>query len=287
MAQKRLILLSTFVICWSLSNAPAEALPSRTAILADLVVDGPVDGDVVVFAADLVLGENARVTGDAVAVGGSVQLEAGAEVGRHVLAVLGTTEVASGATVDGRVLSFASLASLSDVQGAGPSSPRVSVAVRLLASGGWLLVTTGLAFLFPVRLRYGAWALPPLSYKVPALGALVAVTVTASLVAALGLGPALGVPMIAGLMVLFFAGKAAGLTVLSCAAGSAVLRRWLHYPLPITLEVFVGMLVLLVLRFLPFAGETLWSLLSILALGASIAVIGVGPGETATDPARS
>ncbi len=286
MAKNRLIFLTTLVICWSLGNAPVEAAPSLTAVLADLVVDGPVDGDVVVFAADLVLGENARVTGDAVAVGGSIRLEAGAEVGRHVLAVLGTTEVAAGATVDGRVLSFASLGSLAEHQGAGPSSPRVSVAVRLLGSGGWLLVTTGLAFLFPIRLRYGAWALPPLSYKVPALGALVALTVTASLVAALGLGPALGVPLIAGLMVVFFAGKAAGLTVLSCAAGAWVLRRWLHHPLPITLEVFVGMLVLLALRFLPFAGETLWSLLSIMALGASIAVIGVGPGEAAVDPAR-
>jgi hypothetical protein len=287
MAQKSLILLTSFVITWSLCSAPAEAGPSQTAVLADLVVDGPVDGDVVVFVADLVLGENARVTGDAVAVGGDIRLEPGAEVGRHVLAVLGTTEVSPAATVDGRVLSFASLASFVGVPGGEPASPRVSVAVRLLASGGWLLVTTGLAFLFPVRLRYGAWALPPLGHKVPALGVLVALTVTASLVAALGLGPALGVPLIAGLMVVFFAGKAAGLTVLSCAAGSFVLRRWLHHPLPITLEVFVGMLVLLALRFLPFAGETLWSLLSIMALGASVAVIGVGPGEAAADPARS
>ncbi len=285
MAKNRLILLTSIVICWALIGVPAQAAPSRTAVLSDLVVDGPVDGDVVVFAADLILGENARVTGDAVAVGGSVRLESGAEVGRHVLAVFGTTEVSTGATVDGRVLSFASLASLADVPG-GPSSPRASMGVRLLASGGWLLVTTGLAFLFPVRLRYGAWALPPLGFKIPALGALVALTVTASLVAALGLGPALGVPMIAGLMVLFFAGKAAGLTVLSCAAGAALLRRWLHHPLPITLEVFVGMLVLLALRFFPVAGETLWSLMSIMALGASIAVIGVGPGETATDPTR-
>jgi hypothetical protein len=286
MAQKRLALLTTLLICWFSSNAPAEARPSQTAVLADLVVNGPVDGDVVVFAADLTLGKDARVTGDAVAVGGSVRIAAGAEVGRHVLAVFGSTEVETGATVAGRVFSFASLASFADVSGAGPSSPHVSVALRLLASGGWLLVTTGLAFLFPVRLRYGAWALPPLGYKVPALGALVALTVTASLVAALGLGPVLGVPLIAGLMVLSFAAKAVGLTVLSCAVGSAVLRRWLHHPLPITLEVFVGMLGVLALRFFPFAGETVWSLLSIMALGASIAVIGVGPGEAVTDPAR-
>ncbi|MDX2436161.1 MAG: polymer-forming cytoskeletal protein [Acidobacteriota bacterium] len=286
MAQKRLILLAACVISWLFFTPPAAADPSQTAVLADLVVNGPVDGDVVVFAADLVLGSNARVTGDAVAVGGNVRVAAGAEVGRHVLAVIGAAEVSPEAMVSGRVLSFSSLASLAQAPDAAPSSPRVGFAVRLLASGGWLLVGTGLAFLFPVRMRYAAWALPPLGLKVPALGLVVALTFTASLVVALGFGPALGVPMIAGLMVVFFAGKAVGLTVISCAVGTAVLRRWLHHPLPISLEVFVGMLVLLALRFLPIAGETLWSLLSVFALGASIAVIGTGPGEMATEPAQ-
>jgi hypothetical protein len=286
MAQKRLILFTTCVLCW-LVVTPAEAGPSETAVLSDLAVDGEVDGDVVVFGADLVLGANARVTGDAVAVGGDVRVASGAEVGRHVLAVLGSAEVSSTADIGGRVLSFSSLASLAQRPGVAPASPRVSVAVRLLASGGWLLVATGLAFLFPVRMRYGAWALPPLGFKVPALGFLVALTVTASLFAALGFGPVLGVPLIAGLMVIFFAGKALGLTVLSCVVGSAVLRRWLHHPLPISLEVFVGMLALLGLRFLPVAGEALWSILTVVALGASIAVIGVGPGGVLSEPART
>jgi hypothetical protein len=284
MAQQRLILLTTIVFGWALWAVPAAAGPSRTSILADLVVDEPVDGDVVVFAADLVLGENARVTGDAVAVGGNIRVAGGAEVGRHVLAVFGTAEISNGAVVDGRVFSLASLASFVQGPGEGPLSTRVSVAVRLLASGGWLLVTTGLAFLFPVRMRYGAWALPPLGYRVPALGFLVFVTVIASLVAALGFGPALGVPLIAGLMVVFFAAKAVGLTVIGAALGAAVLRKWLHHPLPISLEVFVGTLVLLVLRFLPLAGETLWAVMSVVALGASIAVVGVGTDRLAADP---
>jgi hypothetical protein len=284
MAQQRLIRLTTIVIGCALCAVSAAAEPSRTTVLTDLVVDEPVAGDVVVFAADLVLGKNARVTGDAVAVGGNIRIADGAEVGRHVLAVFGTAEVSSGAVVEGRVLSFASLASLVQAPGAGPPSTRVSVAVRLLASGGWLLVTTGLAFVFPIRMRYGAWALPPLGYRVPALGFLVYLTVIASLVAALGFGPALGVPLIAGLMVAFFAAKAVGLAVISAALGAALLRRVLHHPLPVSLEVFVGTLALLVLRFLPLAGETLWSVMSVVALGASIAVIGVGSGRAVPDP---
>jgi len=54
--------------------------------------------------------------------------------------------------------------------------------------------------------------------------------------------------------------------------------------LPVSLEVFVGTLALLVLRFLPLAGETLWSVMSVVALGASIAVIGVGSGRAVPDP---
>lgn len=284
MAQRRLILVTVLLLCSSVNLATAEADSSRTSVLSNLSVDEEVSGDVVVFAADLELGENARVTGDVVAIGGNVRVAEGASVGRHVVAVFGRAEVSSEAEVHGRVLSFSSLASLAHRPESGSSSPRASVAVRLLASGGWLLVTTGLAFLFPVRMRYGTWALPPLGYRVPLLGLLVVLTAVAFVVAALGFGPALGVPLIAGLMVVLFSAKAAGLTLLGCVVGAAVLRRWLHHPLLISLEVFVGTLVLLALRFLPFIGETLWSLASVIALGASIVLIGVGPGESASHP---
>jgi hypothetical protein len=266
-----------------LNLAAAETGTGRTSVLANLVVDEAVSGDVVVFAADLVLGENARVTGDAVAVGGDVSVAEGAEVGRHVVAVFGTAEVSSQAVVEGRVLSLSSLASFADRSGGSPA-PRASAAVRLLAAGGWLMVTTGLAFLFPVRMRYGSWALPPMGYRVPLLGMLVVLTAVAFVVAALGLGPALGVPLIAGLTVLLFSAKAVGLTLISCAVGSAVLRKWLHHPQLISLEVFVGALILLAIRFLPFVGEALWALASVIALGASVVVMSVGSGGSSAQP---
>ena len=260
----------------------ADAAPGRTAVLSDLRVDERVDGDVVVFGADLELGPGAQVNGDAVVVGGNIRVAGGAEVTRHVVAVLGGAEVPRGAKIGGRVLSFSSLASLLPTSSARGPSLHTDVSMRLLMAGGWLLVTTGLAFLFPIRMRFGAWAVPTLGIKIPALGMMVLLTVGASLIAALGLGPALGVPLVAALMVVFFVGKSVGLTVLGCWIGTTVLRRWFQHPLPISLEVFVGVLVLLALRFLPFAGETLWILVSMVALGASIAVVGVS-----TDPLRA
>lgn len=252
-----------------------SAASERTSVLADLRVDEPVDGDVVVFGADLVLGPGARVGGDAVAVGGDIRIAKEAEVARHVVAVLGRAEVAQGATVGGKVLSLESLATLVPVSSVRGTPRRVDLSIHLLTAGGWLLVTTGLAFGFPVRVRFGAWSLTRLGVKIPAMGIMVGLTVVAALIAALGLGPALGVPTVAALMIVSFAAKAIGLAVLGCWIGSAVLRRWAHHPLPVSLDVFVGVLILLALRFLPFAGETLWTLISLVALGASVAVIGV------------
>ncbi len=263
-------------------SALSAADSGRTAVLSDLRIDGPVVGDVVVFGADLELGPQARVEGDAVAVGGDIRIAEGAIVTRHVVAILGEAEVPVDAGIGGRVLCFSSPASLLSDPSVRRPSLHADVSMRLLAAGGWLLVTTGLAFLFPIRMRYGAWAVPSLGVKIPALGIMAGLTVFASLIAALGLGPVLGVPLVAGLAVVFFAARAVGLTVLGCWIGSIVLKRWVPHPLPISLEVFVGVLILLAVRFLPVVGETLWTLISLVALGASIAVLGVS-----TDPLRA
>jgi hypothetical protein len=282
-ARRPVALLLSTVICLIFFVAEVSAASARTSVLADLEVDEPVDGDVVVFGADLVLAPGARVSGDAVSIGGDIRVSEGAEVVRHVVSVLGSAEVPEGAEVGGKVLSLESLANLGPVSSTRGVSLRADPSMHLLTAGGWLLVTTGLAFGFPVRMRYGSWSLQRLGLKVPALGIMVGLTVVAFLIAALGLGPALGVPVVAALMIVAFAAKAVGLTVLGCWVGSALLRRWIHHPLPISLEVFVGVLVLLGLRFLPVAGATLWTLISLIAFGASIAFIGVstdlvGPG---------
>ena len=254
-------------------------------MLSDLSVDAPVAGDVVVFGADLELGPNAKVSGDAIAVGGEVHMAEGARVGRHVVAVFGTVTVPSSDQVEGRILAFASVAGLR-VDEAAEQPLNANFAMRVLASGGWLLVATALAFLFPARLRCATWAIPVLGLKVPAIGLLAVFTIIASVVGALGLGPALGVPLVAGFMVVFFAAKVVGMTVLACFVGGVVLRRWLRHLTPISLDAFVGILVLLALRFLPVVGEPLWNVISLVAFGASLAVISVSTDSMRPAPTR-
>lgn len=283
----KLLRLHLFLLLALMVSGVAAASSGRTAVLSDLRINERVAGDVVVFGADLELGPEALVEGDAVAIGGDIRIAEGAVVTRHVVAVLGGADVPLSADIGGRVLCFSSLATLLSTSSARESSLQTDVSMHLLASGGWLLVTTGLAFLFPTRMRLGAWAVPSLGVKVPALGMMAGLTVFASLIAALGLGPVLGVPLVGGFMVVFFVARAVGLTVLGCWTGTMVLKRWVRHPLPISLEVFVGVLVLLAVRFLPVVGETMWTLISLVALGASIAVLGISTDLTRAEPSSA
>lgn len=271
MARHRLASFLVFVVAIAASPV-AEAVPPRTTVFNDIVVNEKVDGDVVAFEANVHLGPLADVSGDVVVVNGDLRLDKNARVGRHVMAIFGDVVAAPGAVVQGRTLSFSSLSNVA-LRPGGEAPLQVNVAVRLITSGGWLLATTALAFALSTRLRYAVWILPQLGFRVVMLGVAVGVTFFAAVVAVLGLGPSLGVPMSAGLMVVFFAIRAVGLTVVGGFLGELVMRRWLRRPLPLTLEVFVGVAVMLAVRFLPLLGGLLWSLCSIVALGMGIVAL--------------
>jgi len=287
MAQHRLI--PTIAIACALAAASVgAAAPPKSTVFNDIVVNEAVDGDVVAFEADVHLGPLARVSGDVIVVGGDLRLDAQSRVGRHVLAIFGDVQAAPGSVIEGQTLAFSSLSSV--VLAPGESVPlRVDFAVRLVTSGGWLLVTTALAFGLSTRLRYGVWVLPRLGIKVLVLGVAAGVTFFAAVVAVLGLGPTLGVPLAAALTVVFFALRAVGLTVIGGFLGGTVLGRLYSRPLPLTLEVFVGVFVLLILRFLPVVGGVLWSVASVAALGAGIIALAatVSGEESVVDLTRS
>lgn len=271
MARYRLIAAVAFVLALATSQV-TQATPPRTTVFNDIVVNEKIDGDVVAFEANVHLGPMADVSGDVVVVNGDLRLDPNARVGRHVVAVFGHVEAAPGAIVQGRTLAFSSLSNVA-LQPGGEAPLQVNVAVRLVTSGGWLLVTTALAFGLSTRLRYGVWILPQLGFRVLLLGLAAGVTFFAAVVAVLGFGPSVGVPLAAGLTVVFFALRAVGLTVLGGFLGELMLRRWVRRPLPLTLEVFVGVFAMLAVRFLPFLGGVLWSVSSIVALGMGIVAL--------------
>ncbi len=249
---------------------PAEAAnEGRIATLSSIVVDDAVDGDVVT-------------------IGGDIELRAGARISGHVVAIFGSVVRREGALVEGRVLAVRSLASLTLEPEAGRQNASLVLAVRLLTVGGWLLVTTLLALLFPYRLRYGAHMMNALGIRVLVLGATAFVTLIAALVAMLGLGPSLGVPLAIVVILAFLAAKAVGLAVLGAHLGSSLFAKVSTIRLPLTVSVFIGVSLMVAVRFIPLVGGVIWTGLSVAALGAGLFVVVFVQGrEEAPIPVRS
>ncbi len=230
------------------------------------------------------LSVNEQVEGDVVAIGGDVVLGPEAVVSGHAVSIFGKVHAEPGARVEGRVIALSSLASLTVDRVRGSDGRRADLGVKLLVAGVWLLITTLLAFLVPARVRRGAAILPQLALRAVVLGLMVALTLVAALVAVIGLGPLLGVPLAVTIAAVFTAGKAFGLAVLGAGLGSVVLRRLVPSRMfPVTVNVFVGVGVILMARFLPVVGGAAWTLIVVVALGAAVAALTMATHSTAAE----
>jgi len=263
MATRRLILPVLVGILALGGSALAGAAPMRAAALESLSVNDEVDGDVVVIGGDVHLGPQARIRG-------------------HVVSVYGTVTVEEGAQVEGRVIAMSSLANPTLRSIDGVPDRGLAMAVRLTAAGGWLLATTLAAFLFPVRIRYGVWIQPSFGVKALMLGLLVAVTLVAALVAVVGMGPTIGVPLAIVVIAVFLAVKTAGLATLGAGLGVALMARILPgRSLPLTANVFVGVTMMMMVRFLPLVGGFAWTLVTVVALGFGVLALAMAPERVA------
>ncbi len=259
MATRRLIALFVFGLILAHGHM-ATASSAKVGALSEMRVNEEVDGDVVVIGGDVVLGPEARIHGHAVSIFGSVRVEPGAQI-------------------DGRVIGLSSLASLSLAPVQEDQGGRhLDMALRFATSGGWLFATTLIAFLWPAPIRRGVSALPQLGAKTLVLGVMVAITLVAGLIAVIGLGPFFGLPLAATVAVAFLMVKALGLAVLGGGLGTVLLRRAIpSRVLPITTQVFVGVVVMLMVRFLPVVGGLAWTALVVVALGAGVFVATLAP----------
>lgn len=229
----------------------SEAAPDVFGLATDLDVNSEISGDAVVLAGDLILGPEAWVHGDAVA-------------------VLGTVHLDDRARVDGRVIALPSLAALDPdpIRGEGRSMLRPGL--FLVTAGLWLMATTLVALIWPLRLRSAVADLRPAGWRLVLLGVVVVITLFAALVAVLGLGPMWGVPLAGCLMVTFLMFKTIGLAVLGAWIGGLAAVRWTGGRWPIGLNVSVGVSILLLIRLIPVLGGTLWGLVSVVALGVGV-----------------
>ncbi len=242
----RPVLVAALLLATLALSAPAGAA-GRLAVLEDVTVSGPVNGDVVVLAGDVILKPGARVAGD-------------------VVAVLGTVDRQPGAEVAGRIVAVSSVAGLG-MRSLGPRSVAEAVALRVLAAGAWLLAVNIVLLLFPGMARTASESAAVLSPEAAVLGLIAALTVFMSLVAALGLGP-LAPAVVVALIAVTLALKLIGLAALTARLGALLLPP--HLALPVPVRASAALLALLLLRLVPVAGGLLWTAVSVLALGSGV-----------------
>jgi hypothetical protein len=245
--------LIPFLVIWlfAVGVVSSEAAPDVFRLATDLDVNSEVAGDAVVLAGDLTLGPDAHVRGDAVAVLGRVHRD-------------------DRARVDGRVIALPSLAALSpETLGTGNSST-LRLGLFLLTGGLWLVATTFIAVFWPARLLSATAGFRQAGWRLVILGLVVVITLFAALVAVLGFGPVWGVPLAGCLMLVFLGFKTLGLAVLGAWIGSRLPFRWKPAGWSLGLDVFVGVSCLLVLRWVPMFGGTLWAIASVVALGVGV-----------------
>jgi hypothetical protein len=273
MANEKLIsrpLGRTLIVVWFMVAAThLWAADNALSVASDLEVNSEIRGDAVAIDGDIFLGPNAVVHGDVVSVFGTVHREPGARV-------------------DGSVLAVKSLASL-DIDPVVPGSELSQrIGFFLLTAGGWLLATTLVGFAASGRVFEAVQQVAALRWRVIVLGALAVSTLFAALVAVLSLGPVWGVRLTVILMLVFLVFKVVGLTVIGAWIGRRISRRWLGVEAPVSLQVFLGVLPLLLLRPVPWVGGFTWTVLSVLALGIGVfAAIGPRAEAVSRVPVRS
>jgi len=231
-----------------LSNTVFPA--STTAIAGDLSVNSEVDGDVLVLGGELYLGPSAHIHGDAIAIFGRVNRDPAAQI-------------------DGRVLHLEDLASL-DPQFENQSQTRLSI--FLLTAGFWLLTTSLIGALLQKRLGRALFQLKILNWRILPFAILAQLTLMGALIATLGLGPKFAAPLTGMVLGVSLILKALGLSLLGWFLGAHLLPS--SPRLPVNAKIFAGVLIFNLLRLLPGLGSLCWILISVLALGSGILILG-------------
>jgi hypothetical protein len=230
-----------------------------------------VQGDVICVGGSIEMEQGAVVQGDAVAVGGSISVNEGALVLGQAVAVLGEVDVARGAQVMGehvqvglgKIFGGATHTHRGWLTSLGPFGLFPTIALFALT---YLLGLLGLR-MWPERVRNVSHAMfesPVRSFTVGFLCWLLVVPLAILLAISI-----VGIPLIPLLPVMVFLSIVLGLSSLALRIGEALpAGPGQRFVPPAALG--MGMLVLLLLAFVPWLGISLLALLQFFALGASV-----------------
>ncbi|MES1244673.1 MAG: polymer-forming cytoskeletal protein [Acidobacteriota bacterium] len=235
-----------------------EALGDVAALDGSAEVTGRVDGDVVVLGGDARLGPQAQIGGDVFVLGGMVHADPGARVSGRMVSYP-TASAAMVTLVEGPSL------------GGGFASPLV-VGAKLALLAAWAAL---LLLLFAASGRQlletadGIRREPFRSFATGLTGVL-ALILTALFFSAFT-GGLVGVPLLALVVLLGLILKLWGMVAVFYAVGDWLARRLLRRPRLRPLNAAtLGLVVLGVIKFLPWVGVWVWTAATLIGIGAAL-----------------
>ena len=237
-----------------------EAEAGVTALDGSVRIDGVVDGDVSVLGGDVEVGPAAVVRGDVFVLGGELHAEPGARL--------------EGRCVAYPTLSRASLTLLEGPSLGLPASSPLVLAAKLALVAAWLALTL---LLFAtggraVTATSEEIAAEPLRCFTAGLVGVLALVVTALFLSSL-LPPVVSVPTLVLAVLAALVAKLWGMVGVFHALGSLLARRggrrgpWRPAPLHAAV---LGLVVLAVLKLVPWLGIWTWTAASLVGVGAAL-----------------
>ena len=245
------------------------------AIGKDVIVAGEALGDVAALEGSAEV--TGRVEGDVVVLGGDARLGSQAQIGGDVFVLGGVVQAAPGARVSGRMVSYPTASSAMVTLVEGPSlgigfnSPLV-VGAKLALLASWaalLLVLFAASGRQLLETANGIRREPFRSFVTGLTGVLVLV-LTALFFSAFT-GGLVGVPLLVLVVLLGMILKLWGMVAVFYALGDWMARRLLRRPRLRPLNAAtLGLLVLGLLKFLPWVGVWVWTAATLIGMGAAL-----------------
>jgi len=255
-------------------EAGSVAREALVAVGRDLVVDGRAEADVVALEGSATV--SGSVEGDVVVLGGAVRLGPTAVVRGDVFALGGAIAAAPGAEVDGHTVAYPtfSRAWLTLLEGPslglGALSPIV-VGAKLALAAGWLLLAILLIASDGRAVAATAQeiaASPGRSFAAGLVG-LSAMVLSGLFLTAILPGLA-SVPLLVLVALAALLFKLWGMVAVFLAVGDALARRVARRRLLSLHAALAGLLLLALLKFVPWAGLWCWTVASLVGVGASL-----------------
>lgn len=240
----------------------------------DVVIDGEALSDVATVSGSVRV--SGTVRGDVIALGGDVHLASSAVVEGEVMALGGSIDAAPAASIGGRSVAYPSASAAwvtlleAPALGGSPSSS-VLLAAKVVLLAAWmalLLLLFGISGRQVLSTAEAVREEPFRSFWL-GFGAVVTLVLTGVLIGALT-GPLIGLPWVAVILLILVLAKLWGMVAVFYALGHWAAGR-LGRRLSVLHAATLGLIVLGALKLIPQVGLWVWSVATLIGVGASLA----------------